>query len=340
MPGVLGVRGHPPGGRDGVPARLRDRPRSGPHGGDRRAGLRLPGAVTTRGSTPSGNNLPGDSWDMVVDRRADRRMARARVAAGCDLERGVHQLRRLLPRRDRTLGVPVRRGRPRGPARADRAHPRHLARRASRDPARPALRVPCRRALGATARSAVQRRASCCSTPMPAQCRGEFRTEPPLFGHVRSDSGRGPGRCRATSRDSAPYVAKAVVVHDEFDWGGERPMQRRWRDTVIYELHVKGFTKLHDRIPEELRGTYAALGHPVVTDYLQRARGDRGGAAADPRVRLRAAPLRARPEQLLGIQLDRVLRAALGVLLRGRPRRAGHRVQADGQEPPRRPASR
>ena len=46
-------------------------------------------------------------------------------------------------------------------------------------------------------------------------------------------------------------------------------MQRRWRDTVIYELHVKGFTRLHDRIPEELRGTYAGLGHHVVTDYLQ-----------------------------------------------------------------------
>ena len=45
-------------------------------------------------------------------------------------------------------------------------------------------------------------------------------------------------------------------------------MQRRWRDTVIYELHVKGFTQLHDGIPEELRGTYAGLGHPVVTDYL------------------------------------------------------------------------
>ncbi len=46
-------------------------------------------------------------------------------------------------------------------------------------------------------------------------------------------------------------------------------MRRRWRDTVIYELHVKGFTKLHDRIPEDLRGTYAGLGHPVVTEYLR-----------------------------------------------------------------------
>ena len=69
-------------------------------------------------------------------------------------------------------------------------------------------------------------------------------------------------------QDSAPYVGRSVVVHDDFDWGDDRPLRRRWRDTVIYELHVKGFTALHDRIPEELRGTYAGLGHQVVTDYL------------------------------------------------------------------------
>ncbi len=63
-------------------------------------------------------------------------------------------------------------------------------------------------------------------------------------------------------------AAQSVVVDPAFDWGEETPMRRRWRDTVIYELHVKGFTRLHDRIPGELRGTYAGLGHPVVTDYL------------------------------------------------------------------------
>ena len=46
-------------------------------------------------------------------------------------------------------------------------------------------------------------------------------------------------------------------------------MQRRWRDTVIYELHVKGMTQLHDRVPEQLRGTYAGLATPAVTDYLR-----------------------------------------------------------------------
>jgi glycogen operon protein len=97
---------------------------------------------------------------------------------------------------------------------------------------------------------------------------GTFRAEPPVFGHVRTDDGEDNLELR-DDRDSAPYVAKAVVVDEDFDWGGDKSMQRRWRDTVIYELHVKGFTKLHDRIPEELRGTYAGLGHPVVTDYLR-----------------------------------------------------------------------
>ncbi|KAA1418451.1 glycogen debranching protein GlgX [Nocardioides humilatus] len=62
--------------------------------------------------------------------------------------------------------------------------------------------------------------------------------------------------------------ARSVLVDPAFDWEGDAPITRRWRDTVIYELHVKGFTQLHDRVPEEMRGTYAGLGHPVVTDYL------------------------------------------------------------------------
>ncbi len=96
---------------------------------------------------------------------------------------------------------------------------------------------------------------------------GDFATVPEVFGHVRSDEGVDELLVR-DDRDSAAHVGKGVVVHDDFDWGGEAPMRRRWRDTVIYELHVKGFTRLHDRIPEELRGTYAGLGHPVVIDYL------------------------------------------------------------------------
>ena len=64
-------------------------------------------------------------------------------------------------------------------------------------------------------------------------------------------------------------MPRSVVVHDEFDWEDDRHLLTRWRDTVIYELHVKGFTQLHNEIPEHLRGTYAGLGSDTVTRYLQ-----------------------------------------------------------------------
>ncbi|SFB71418.1 glycogen operon protein [Nocardioides terrae] len=72
-----------------------------------------------------------------------------------------------------------------------------------------------------------------------------------------------------STEDSAPVTARSVVVDPSFDWEGDAPMKTRWRDTVIYELHVKGFTQLHDRVPEHLRGTYAGLGSPAVVDYLR-----------------------------------------------------------------------
>jgi isoamylase len=70
--------------------------------------------------------------------------------------------------------------------------------------------------------------------------------------------------------DSAPYVPRSVVHANEFDWQGDRRLGRALEDTIIYELHVKGFTKLHPDVPEELRGTYRALADPAVTGHLQR----------------------------------------------------------------------
>ncbi len=92
---------------------------------------------------------------------------------------------------------------------------------------------------------------------------GTFDPQPATYGFDRADPGQRDGS------DSAPYVPRSVVVDDQFDWGGQEPLRRRWRDTVIYELHVKGMTRLHDRVPEELRGTYAGLATPAVTDYLR-----------------------------------------------------------------------
>ncbi|HYG95404.1 MAG TPA: glycogen debranching enzyme GlgX, partial [Nocardioides sp.] len=57
-----------------------------------------------------------------------------------------------------------------------------------------------------------------------------------------------------STSDSAASTARSVVVAPLFDWEGDTPMRRRWRDTVVYELHVKGFTQVNERIPEELRG--------------------------------------------------------------------------------------
>ena len=92
---------------------------------------------------------------------------------------------------------------------------------------------------------------------------GDLVPDPAVYGYVH-----GSPETRSTS-DSAPYVPRSVVVApDDFDWGGQVPTKQRWRDTVIYELHVKGMTALHDRVPEHLRGTYAGLGSPAVIDYL------------------------------------------------------------------------
>src|SRR5262249_9800589 len=54
------------------------------------------------------------------------------------------------------------------------------------------------------------------------------------------------------------------------DWEGDRRLATSWEDTVIYELHTKGMTKLHPALPEEIRGTYAGLVHPAVIEHLTR----------------------------------------------------------------------
>jgi len=71
------------------------------------------------------------------------------------------------------------------------------------------------------------------------------------------------------SRDDAAGKPKAVVTNDAFDWGGDRAVRVPWHDTVLYELHVKGFTKLHPDIPEALRGTYLGLASETSVAHLR-----------------------------------------------------------------------
>ncbi|MET0287019.1 MAG: glycogen debranching protein GlgX [Polyangiales bacterium] len=70
--------------------------------------------------------------------------------------------------------------------------------------------------------------------------------------------------------DSAPFVPRARVVDPRFDWEGDRHPRTPWADSVIYELHVRGFSKRNPRVPEALRGTYAGLAHPASIDHLLR----------------------------------------------------------------------
>jgi glycogen operon protein len=70
--------------------------------------------------------------------------------------------------------------------------------------------------------------------------------------------------------DDAHLIPKSVVVDQSFDWEDDQLLQNSWHETVIYEVHVKGFTKLNPDIPEELRGTYAGLGHPAAIEHLLR----------------------------------------------------------------------
>ncbi len=68
--------------------------------------------------------------------------------------------------------------------------------------------------------------------------------------------------------DSAAYVPRSVVHNPYFDWGNDRPPDIRLNESVIYEVHVKGFTVRHPEIPGAQRGTYAGLAHPAAIEYL------------------------------------------------------------------------
>ncbi|HEX8776192.1 MAG TPA: glycogen debranching protein GlgX [Pyrinomonadaceae bacterium] len=87
-----------------------------------------------------------------------------------------------------------------------------------------------------------------------------------MFGYT---IGSADGDLSFDERDSADGVPKSVVVDPAFSWGGDTHPRTPWHKTLIYELHVKGFTRLHPEIPEELRGTYAGMAHPAVIDYLR-----------------------------------------------------------------------
>lgn len=88
-----------------------------------------------------------------------------------------------------------------------------------------------------------------------------------LFGYILGD----PEEDLSYSEiDSAPFVPKGVVIDTAFDWESDQPPKVPYHKTIIYETHVKGFSQTHPDIPEPIRGTFAAMAHPVSINYLKK----------------------------------------------------------------------
>ena len=95
---------------------------------------------------------------------------------------------------------------------------------------------------------------------------GEVDWNAPVFSYKMGDPGRD---LTLDDQDDAWGKPKAVVVDTYFDWDGDRAPRVPWNNSVIYEVHVKGFTMQHPDVPEEDRGRYSAIACPVIIDYLK-----------------------------------------------------------------------
>ena len=100
--------------------------------------------------------------------------------------------------------------------------------------------------------------------PYAKAIEGEVNWKEAVFPYRFQDPEGGPN-----GEDSAPYVPKSVVINPFFEWGENKFPRIPLHETVIYEVHVKGFTARHPGVPSELQGTYAGLAHPVIVDYLR-----------------------------------------------------------------------
>ena len=103
--------------------------------------------------------------------------------------------------------------------------------------------------------------------PYARRLAGELKWHDALYGYR---IGAKAADLSIDRRDSALYIPKAVVTRDDFDWGNDHSPRIAWADTVIYEMHVRGFTQRRFDLPEHDRGTFGALGHASTIEYLKR----------------------------------------------------------------------
>ncbi len=98
--------------------------------------------------------------------------------------------------------------------------------------------------------------------PYARAIEGEYTWGQEVFAHNQTDPEQ------LDESDSADFVPRCVVVADDFDWEGDESPRVPLSQTVVYETHVKGLTKLHPDVPEDIRGTYAGLAHPAAIKHL------------------------------------------------------------------------
>ncbi len=100
--------------------------------------------------------------------------------------------------------------------------------------------------------------------PYARAIEGDVKWNEAVFDHKFSDENA------LNDADSAPFVPRSIVINPYFDWSNDRRPHTPWHDTIIYEAHTKGFTRLMKEVPENLRGTYAGLAHPAAIRYLKK----------------------------------------------------------------------
>ena len=98
---------------------------------------------------------------------------------------------------------------------------------------------------------------------------GQIDGDESLFSYSFGDPTAATTAVGVNETDSLPHTMTSVVTTPYFDWGHDRPPGHDYANTVVYEAHVRGMSKLHPEIPEEIRGTYAALAHPATISHLK-----------------------------------------------------------------------
>src|SRR5205823_3305870 len=95
---------------------------------------------------------------------------------------------------------------------------------------------------------------------------GDVRWDPALFGYQLQSEEKD---LSFSEENSAAFLPKSVVTDPHFDWQGDKQLRLPFYKSIIYEAHVKGLTQTHPGIPENIRGTYAAIAHPAIIDHLK-----------------------------------------------------------------------